>query len=282
MSTSTTKRRATGFGLHTLDPARLIARFERQGHQLAIEKTGDCNTFALSVARMNQRYDVTVHVTVDDAGSYTGHRIDSPHHAEALVRSWIDMSVHKIATAIARGCLTEARRQQHHADTRRRPLLVTAFGKTLSLTAWAKDPVCPVTTGALHYRLTVLGMTPETAITTPKRRGRGTAALIEAWGIKRTVVAWAAQPECTVTATTVSSRLNRGWSPEQAISRPTSTHLGSTLVTIDGQTKTIRQWAQTERCTVSYSTVLRRLHQDMNPRVALTAPSARRRAAAEA
>jgi hypothetical protein len=60
-------------------------------------------------------------------------------------------------------------------------LLLAAFGKRMTLTAWAAQPECTVTPRALHYRLTVLGMTPEAAITTtPKLRGAGTAALIEA------------------------------------------------------------------------------------------------------
>jgi hypothetical protein len=74
----------------------------------------------------------------------------------------------------------------------------------------------------------------------------------------------------------VTSRLKRGWPSERAIAQPTSARLGSTPVTIDGQTRTVREWTRAPICTVSYKTVLRRLHQGMNPRVALTAPSSRR------
>lgn len=48
--------------------------------------------------------------------------------------------------------------------------LVSAFGETKNISAWARDGRCAVSYKTLYTRLAHLGWLPELAITTPRQR----------------------------------------------------------------------------------------------------------------
>lgn len=59
--------------------------------------------------------------------------------------------------------------------------LVTAFGESRPLSAWAEDPRCVVTEDALRLRLSRFGWEPEAAITTPAKGLRSTCNSGHPW-----------------------------------------------------------------------------------------------------
>ena len=106
------------------------------------------------------------------------------------------------------------------------------------------------------------------------RRGKGPKPqLIEAFGEAHTLREWLDHPKCAVPhLETIRARLWRGWSPEDAISLP-STRIKRRPVTAFGETRLAQAWSRDERCAVPYSTLLYRLSAgDMTPEQAITTP----------
>lgn len=96
---------------------------------------------------------------------------------------------------------------------------IRAFGETKSAVAWSQDPRCRVTTAGLLARL-YRGLEPTDAITKPKRwdvEYRSKKA-IEAWGVEKSIAAWARDRRARVAAGTIALRMREGWRPEDAIS----------------------------------------------------------------
>lgn len=61
---------------------------------------------------------------------------------------------------------------QENNSNRRDTVLVTAWGETRCMAAWATDHRCSITLSSLHKRLR-LGIPPELAISLPAQRGNG-------------------------------------------------------------------------------------------------------------
>lgn len=97
------------------------------------------------------------------------------------------------------------------------PALCSAFGETMSLRAWAKDPRCVVSYGTLAYRLRSDWL-PEEAITTPPTVDHGGHS---AFGETKSLREWAEDPRCEVAFSTLAWRVTTGsLSLEDAVTTP--------------------------------------------------------------
>lgn len=97
----------------------------------------------------------------------------------------------------------------------------TAFGMEKTLRAWSEDARCLVSYETLLQRVTKWGMTIELAILTPVgETGRIKAPKYRAFGKKMTVLEWAADARCVVSADTLATRLRSGWEVDEAITKP--------------------------------------------------------------
>lgn len=99
---------------------------------------------------------------------------------------------------------------------------------------------------------------------------------IAAFGEEKGVVAWARDPRCPVSATTVSVRIARGWDAESAIATPPENRGGADSVYTEleafGQTKGLTDWARDRRCEVSLSGLADRLRRGWSAEDALSTP----------
>lgn len=105
---------------------------------------------------------------------------------------------------------------------KRATVLIEAFGERKGLIDWERDPRCKVTAGGLRSRIR-RGMDPEEAMTRPSQspdRTNNKPRLIEAWGESKSIADWLRDRRCKVTSVALKNRLARGFSPEEAISRP--------------------------------------------------------------
>lgn len=134
--------------------------------------------------------------------------------------------------------------------------LVTAFGETKSVNAWAHDPRCAVGHLALSARLDG-GMPPEEAITTVPTRG--VELRIAAFGETKNLREWAADPRCEVDAATIGGRLRAGRAPEAAVADPLPPNYAAEFHEAFGETKTLTEWAADPRCAVTYSGLVSRV-----------------------
>jgi hypothetical protein len=94
-----------------------------------------------------------------------------------------------------------------------------AFGESKSLKDWAKDSRCKVKFSTLNDRVSTLKWNLEKAITTPKDETRG-GKLYEAFGESKTRASWVRDERCVVGYPTLCSRLTKGMSLEEAITKP--------------------------------------------------------------
>lgn len=101
-------------------------------------------------------------------------------------------------------------------------------GETKSVLEWANDPRCKVDVTTIWYRLKN-GWPHAAAVLSPPhappprqcRRTRGRPSLVvEAWGEKKTLAQWARDPRARVRTDVMKSRLDQGYTPEEAISLP--------------------------------------------------------------
>ena len=68
---------------------------------------------------------------------------------------------------------------------------------------------------------------------------------LTAWDERRSVSAWAQDARCSIDYVTLLQRVERGWSPEDAITTPS---LRRYELTAFGETKRLFEWAQDPRC----------------------------------
>jgi hypothetical protein len=68
---------------------------------------------------------------------------------------------------------------------------------------------------------------------------------LTAWGERRSVSAWAADDRCSIDYVTILQRVERGWSPEDAITAPS---LRRYELCAWGETKRLFEWAEDPRC----------------------------------
>jgi hypothetical protein len=96
-----------------------------------------------------------------------------------------------------------------------RPL--TAWGETKTVAEWTRDARCRVDAGCLHLRLN-RGWAAERALSElPDSRP---TRLVVAFGEGKSIAAWARDGRAAVTRRVIERRLNRGVSPELAITLP--------------------------------------------------------------
>lgn len=130
--------------------------------------------------------------------------------------------------------ISEPRYPADHTKGKRRrdsrARFLTAFGETKTAMDWADDPRCMVSADRLGSRLRQ-GWTDEDAITLPVKLGgpghTGKRAVpknsppITAWGETKALSEWPRDPRARATNDQIGRRIKKGWSPEEAISRPT-------------------------------------------------------------
>jgi len=143
--------------------------------------------------------------------------------------------------------------------------LFKAFGEEKTIMDWAKDPRCEVSAGTLRIRIKK-GMTLEEAISQPK------LPLWEAFGECKTWTEWWSDPRRIVeNERTVRSRLDAGWSFEDAITKKVGQE--RQLYQAFNESKTVTEWADDERCVVGFSTLWSRLQKGWEFSRALTEKS---------
>lgn len=97
--------------------------------------------------------------------------------------------------------------------------LVTWEGQTKTLAEWAEDPRCHVEYKVLWERLQD-GWDFEKALTVPMRRKNG-YRVVTAFGESKSLTEWMEDPRCEVPRlATLWKRINDGWPPESALTRP--------------------------------------------------------------
>ena len=114
----------------------------------------------------------------------------------------------------------EAAREADHPSSKMPPVwTVTAFNETKGPTEWSRDRRCAVTLAGLLRRLRQ-GWAPEDAIATPPQHDTGPRPrhFVTAFGQTKSVTEWSKDRRCRVTLVALLRRLERGMSPEDAIS----------------------------------------------------------------
>jgi len=103
---------------------------------------------------------------------------------------------------------------------------------------------------------------------------------VEAFGEVKGVVAWSKDPRCSVSATTVSSRLDKGWDAESAIASPAENSGGTYTVYTElsafGTTKGLTDWSRDRRCRVSPTGIVDRLRRGWSAEDAIQTPPFKR------
>lgn len=92
---------------------------------------------------------------------------------------------------------------------------------------------------------------------------------IMAWGERRSVTEWAADARCSVGYVTILQRIERGFTPEDAITTPS---LKRHELTVFGETKSIGEWAKDVRCVISGKQLWNRIVLGWYPEEAITQP----------
>jgi hypothetical protein len=148
---------------------------------------------------------------------------------------------------------------------------IEAFGERKPIIEWARDSRCVVKYGTLVSRIQE-GWDPTQAITQPvERRERQYSRppmVIEAFGESKPVTEWKDDPRVQIKMNVFIRRIQHGWSPEAAFTTPLSVNRGrkegnGPTYEIFGESKTIREWAQDERCAVSEMTLRKNLQSGM-------------------
>ena len=151
---------------------------------------------------------------------------------------------------------------------------VTAWGETKRVSEWLEDARCVMTSNGLRTRL-ASGMPPEEAMTRPAPK-RGEANLVEAFGERKTMQAWAADPRCRVTYTGLQKRLLKGEiGAEEAITRPgveMDRERFEYAATAFGETKRMAEWIKDPRSSVTRGALTMRILRGWPLEDALTLP----------
>jgi len=163
-----------------------------------------------------------------------------------------------------------------------------AFGDTKSLTAWSRDERCVVCYKTLTQRMD-RGWDIVDALSVPprsmgcphsnrkKQRGPsdrslpdGREVLVEAFGEKKSLREWAADPRCQVPYLRLRTRLRSSWSLEDAIT--TVPAVGHRNVEAFGESKSLHAWAKDPRCLVSARTLRYRMNNGESLEDAMSRP----------
>ena len=102
---------------------------------------------------------------------------------------------------------------------------------------------------------------------------------VTAFGETKTVAEWEGDRRAAVYGELILRRIADGWTPEQAIARPTvQLERGPTKYLAWGERKTLRDWADDPRCRTSYANLKGRVDDDWNIVAAIETPTAARTA----
>lgn len=100
--------------------------------------------------------------------------------------------------------------------------------------------------------------------------------MIRAWGETKSLTDWERDKRARVKMRAIRERLEKGWSPEDAIAfPPRSNHTNNPrefFYTAWGETKTAKDWEQDSRCKVAKSTFMRRYRKGWPFEVAVETP----------
>lgn len=146
--------------------------------------------------------------------------------------------------------------------------MLTAWGETKTVLAWAHDPRCVLGARGLLARMQQ-GWPPEEALTIPSRQD--TQRMLLAFGVSRTLAAWLQDPRCQAGPRVIRQRLRQGWNVEQALTTPGGLSRLS-QVTAFGETQSVAAWAADARCQVSRTLLMQRLRKGWSPENALGTP----------
>lgn len=151
------------------------------------------------------------------------------------------------------------------------PVELTAWGETLTVAEWSRDPRCVVERSTLYSRVEG-GWDPVAALTTPAL-DRGLE--LTAWGETHTRSEWLQDERCVVDRGTLESRLDRGWTPARALSEdPTPRQW-----ILDGEALSVSELLEDPRCVVSDDVLRGRLYTlGWDVHRALATPTAERKA----
>jgi len=89
---------------------------------------------------------------------------------------------------------------------------------------------------------------------------------ITAFGERRSVSVWAEDERCSIDYVTLLQRVERGWSPEDAITTPS---LRRAELTAWGETKRLFEWARDPRCRTQASAIATRIARGWAPEDAI-------------
>lgn len=141
----------------------------------------------------------------------------------------------------------------------------------MTLLEWSKDSRCIVKYGTLAHRI-AQGWDPEQALTRPVEHREKTYSrpkkLITAFGEAKSVAEWAGDPRTVVVPNVFLRRIQHGWSAESSLTAPISSSRGkrdgnAMQFEAFGEQKTLREWAQDDRCQVSEMTLRKNIQAGM-------------------
>ena len=151
----------------------------------------------------------------------------------------------------------------------------TAFGETKTVAGWSADERCRVPHIVLLQRLRRGWPLEQSLATIPHHSTRRTA--LTAFGETKSLAAWVRDPRCVVAPATVSERLSRGWSLEEALTHAPLPYPHSQALCAFGETKPMAAWLEDVRCLVGRDAIKYRLAQGWSVEDALATPPGARR-----
>jgi hypothetical protein len=170
--------------------------------------------------------------------------------------------------------------------------MIEAFGESKPVAEWAADPRARVGKGTIQSRI-AHGWDAEKAISTPlsepghqkgRRQRDSRARYLTAFGETKTAMEWGDDPRSAVDGESISRRVHKGWSHEDAITTPPRKgggvgHTGeytprknSPRITAFGETKCLAEWGRDPRARVSNDLIGRRIKNGWDPEEAIAKP----------
>lgn len=123
--------------------------------------------------------------------------------------------------------------QKENARNKRNSKILTAFGESKSLAAWAEDERCEVSYATLNRRIGLDWTTEDALIIPINKKIRGPAVNAKqytAFGETKTLNAWSHDSRCVVGKKTLVYRINSAkWDIERALTQPLGNNAGTAL-----------------------------------------------------
>ena len=109
----------------------------------------------------------------------------------------------------------------------------------------------------------------------PPKKRTGTV-WVTAWGQTKSVAEWSRDPRCQVTRVTITRRIDAGFTPEEAIHKPSQGPRAlpsrSPDITAFGFTKGLSDWMRDRRCRITANTLRYRIHKGWSAEDAISTP----------